>query len=307
VTDITFALQAGLADPATWATLARKAEKARFEAFVVADHPGAAASPFVALAAASVATSRIHLGTYVVNAGVRDPLHIASDAATLDVLSTGRVQLGIGAGHSPAEWAMSGRPYPTPRARVARLRESAHVIRRLLDGDEVTFSGDELTVAGARLDAPRPRRRVPLLVGGGNRSLLRDAGAHADIVSVGGLGRTLEDGNRHEVRWRADEIDATIATIAEGARDRENPPRIDALVQHVEETPDAAAAAARLAAAVPGLEPDDALACPFVLIGTEAGLARELRAHRERWGISRFTVRADAFDTAARLIKWLAR
>jgi probable F420-dependent oxidoreductase len=307
VTDITFALQAGLADPVTWATSARKAEKARFEAFVVADHPGATASPFVALAAAAGVTSRIQLGTYVVNAGVRDPLHIASDVATLDLLSNGRAQLGIGAGHTPAEWAMSGRPYPTPRARVARLRESAQVIRQLLDGEEVTLSGSEITVAGASLDAPRPRRRVPMLVGGGNRELLRDAGAHADMVGIAGLGRTLADGNRHETRWHAADIDATIATIADGARDRENPPRIDALVQHVEETTDAAGAAARLADAVLGLDPADALACPFVLIGTEADLARELREHRERWGISRFTVRADAFDTAARLIKWLAR
>ena len=114
--DITFALQAGLRDAVTWATLARKAEKARFEAFLVADHPGVTASPFVALATAAAATSKITLGTYVVNAGVRDPLQIATDVATLDVVSGGRAQLGIGAGHTPAEWTMTGAPYPSPRA-----------------------------------------------------------------------------------------------------------------------------------------------------------------------------------------------
>ena len=81
--DITFALQAGLRDAVTWSTLARKAEKARFEAFLVADHPGVSSSPFVALATAAAATSTITLGTYVLNAGVRDPLQIAADVATL--------------------------------------------------------------------------------------------------------------------------------------------------------------------------------------------------------------------------------
>jgi probable F420-dependent oxidoreductase len=308
VTSITFALQAQCIDPNTWRGLAQNAEAAGFEAFVIADHPGVAASPFVALGAAATVTSTITLGTYVLNAGVRDPLHVAADVATLDLLSGGRAQLGIGAGHTPAEWTMTGHQYPRPSARVTRLRESVEVIQRLLAGDTVTFRGDAITTERATLDAPRPRRaHVPLLVGGNNHALLRFAAARADVVSIGGLGRTLADGHRHEVRWRDADVEETIATIRTAARDRADPPRVDALVQHVELTSDRDAAAARLAGRVPELRPRDALACPFVLIGTEAELVDEVRSHHERFGISRFTVRAGAFDHARRLIERLSQ
>ena len=146
---------------------------------------------------------------------------------------------------------------------------------------------------------------MPLLIGGNHRRLLEFAGAHADIVGIAGLGRTLEDGHQHTVRWSEADVDRTIATIRAGATDRPHPPRVDALVQHVEVTHDRQGAAHRFVELVPSLSAADALACPFVLIGSEAELAREVRGHQERWGIDRFTVRADAFDVAARLIKWL--
>ena len=304
--DITFALQAGLRDAITWSTLARKAEKARFDAFLVADHPGVTASPFVALATAAAATSKITLGTYVVNVGVRDPLQIAADVATLDVVSGGRAQLGIGAGHTPAEWTMTGTPYPGPRAWITRLIESALVIQGLLAGDRVTYLGEHIVTESAALAEPRPlQRRVPLLVGGNNHRLLQFGGEHADFVGIAGLGKTLADGHQHEVRWSEEAIDETVAVIRSGAGARENPPKIDALVQHVEVTNNREGAAIALAERVPGLHPADALSCPFVLIGSEAEMANQVRHHHERWGISRYTVRVDAFDVAARLIKWL--
>src|ERR1700730_1077832 len=102
---IRFGLQAGLAaDPRALRELAKKAEDSGFDALYVADHLGATASPFAALAAAAEATSTLKLGTYVLNVGIRDPLTLASDAATVDVISNGRFILGLGAGHTPVEW-----------------------------------------------------------------------------------------------------------------------------------------------------------------------------------------------------------
>ncbi len=113
---ITFAVQLELGpDPRAFVALARKAEDIGCRAVYVADHPGATADPFASLAALAGATT-LRLGTYVLNAGVRDPLTIASAAATLDVLSGGRVVLGLGAGHTPAEWAMLGREPPSAAA-----------------------------------------------------------------------------------------------------------------------------------------------------------------------------------------------
>ena len=116
VPPIRFGLQATLdSDPRAWLDLARRAEGSGFDALYVADHLGATASPFTALAAAAGATSTLKLGTYVLNTGIRDPLSIASEAATLDVISHGRFMLGLGAGHTPAEWSMTGREYPRRR------------------------------------------------------------------------------------------------------------------------------------------------------------------------------------------------
>ena len=280
---VTFALQAQPTDAVQWQALARRAEAAGFVAFLVADHPGSSASPFVALAAAASVTESIALGTYVVNAGVREPLHIAADVATLDVCSGGRALLGIGAGHTPAEWTMIGRERPPPAARVEQMIECVDTVVGLLAGEM----------------QPRPiQARIPLLIGGGNARLVRYAAEHADIVGISGLGRTLADGHTHEVRWRADAIERTIALIRESGRE----PVIDALVQHVEITDDRFAAAEKLARDIPYIDADDLLACPFVLIGTEAQLRDEVHRHRDRWGITRFTVRANALDAVARLI-----
>ena len=291
---IDFALQSQ--DPAD----AARAEAAEFAAFLVADHPGTTVSPFVALAHAAATTASITLGTYVVNAGVREPLHIAADVVTLDALSGGRALLGIGAGHTPAEWTTIGRLPLSASARVTRLIESVDVIHRLLAGETVTFHGEQIHADDAVLASPRA---VPLLIGGGNTRLLRYAGAHADIVGISGLGRTLADGHSHEVRWHADDVDRTIDLVREAGRT----PVIDALVQHVEITTNRTAAAEKLAAEIPYLNAADLLACPFVLIGTEEQLVAEVRSHHDRWGITRFTVRATAFDAIAPLIRACAR
>jgi len=106
-------VQASPRDRASWLGLARDVEAAGFHALYAADHPGSTASPFVALAAAAAVTERIQLGTCVVNAGVWEPLALASEAATLDVVSGGRAVLGVGAGHTPREWTATGRRFPT--------------------------------------------------------------------------------------------------------------------------------------------------------------------------------------------------
>ncbi|MFI7605010.1 LLM class flavin-dependent oxidoreductase [Micromonospora sp. NPDC049366] len=293
---ITFSLQAHPSDAADWADLARRAESAGFDALFAADHPGAVATPFVALAAAAAVTSTIGLGSYVSNAGVREPMLLAADVATLDLVSGGRARLGIGAGHTPAEWRAVGRERPDVAGRVRRCIAVAEATRALLDGEEVTVDTPDLVVHGARLENPRPvRRRIPLTVGTANSTLLRWAGAHADVVGLAGLGRTLPDGHSHEVRWREAEIEAQLAQVAAGAEGRAEPPELEALVQKVVVTDDAEAAAAETAADT-GLTVTELLATPFVLIGTEDEIVAAVAGHRRRWGVTRYVVRQEALD-----------
>ncbi|MEU4425867.1 LLM class flavin-dependent oxidoreductase, partial [Actinoplanes sp. NPDC024001] len=240
-----FSVQAQPTDAASWLELAVRCERAGFDTLQAADHPGSCAAPSVALAAAAAVTSRIRLGAYVSNAGVREPIHLAADVATLDVVSGGRARLGLGAGHTPAEWLAIGRERPDVRGRVDRCLAVTEAVVALLAGETVTRREPLLEMVEARLEAPRPvQERIPLTVGTANSRILRWAGEHADIVGLSGLGRTLADGHRHEARWRTDQIDAQIAQVAAGAAGRARPPALEALVQIVEVTDDAEAAAA---------------------------------------------------------------
>jgi probable F420-dependent oxidoreductase len=284
----TFSLQALPANATEWLDTARRAEAAGFDTLYTADHPGSCASPYVALAAAAAVTSTIKLGAYVGNAGVREPILLASDVATLDVVSGGRSVLGLGAGHTPAEWAAVGRTRPDVTARIDRCIAVADATRRLLAGEEVTVDRPELTVTAARLTEPRPvQDRVPLIIGGGNRRLLAWAREHADVIGLSGLGRTLPDGHAHSARWRLDQIDEQVSALAGR--------QMEALVQHVEITGDAEAALADTARRT-GLPVDELRQVPYLLVGTEDEIVASIREHERRWGITRYAVRRPALD-----------
>jgi probable F420-dependent oxidoreductase len=274
---VTFSLQAQPEDAAGWLDLARRAEDLGFETLYAADHPGACASPFVALAAAAAVTSRLRLGSYVSNAGVREPILLASDVATLDVVSGGRAVLGLGAGHTPAEWEAIGRVRPDVRGRIDHCLAVAETTVRMLAGDGMA--------------RPRPvQERVPLLIGGGNTRLLRWAAGHADLIGLSGLGRTLADGHKHETRWSVGEIDRQVELC--GGKP------IEALVQAVVESGDAGASYAAMAVEFEANEAELAEA-PYVLAGTRGEIAAKLREIERRWGITRFAVRVPAMETIA--------
>jgi probable F420-dependent oxidoreductase len=297
-----FALQAQPTDPADWLDLARRAEAAGFDTLLAADHPGACAAPFVALAAAAAVTTTLKLGSYVSNAAVREPILLATDVATLDVVSGGRALLGLGAGHTPAEWDAIGQVRPDVRGRVDRCIAVADATTRLLAGDKVTVDTPALTMLNAVLEQPRPLQdRIPLLIGTANSRLLRWAGEHADIVGLTGFGRTKSDGHQHEARWRLTDIDAQVA-LAHAGGDAV----LEALVQLVEVTDDApgflAEHAERLAMSV-----DELRQVPFVLVGTAEEIVAAVREHRERWGITRYAVRRPALDALGPLLPRLAQ
>jgi probable F420-dependent oxidoreductase len=304
---IRFGVQASPGTSArAWLDLAVRIEDLGFDALYVADHVGVAPSPFSALAAAAVATTTLRLGTYVLNCGVREPLALASDAASVDRLSGGRLVLGLGAGHTPSEWTMSGRAYPSAADRVGRLVEMVDVVAALLRGDVVTHHGRALDLDEAHLSEPRPvQSEIPLLIGGNGSRLLDFAGRRAAIVGLTGLGRTLDDGHRHEVDWRASAVDERIALVNRAAAPRPTAPVIDALVQHVEVTDDRAGAAARCAERILGASGRDVVAAPYVLVGSVDQIAEEVVAHRERWGITSYVVRAAAIDGIAPVIERL--
>ncbi len=286
------------------ARTAREAEAAGFDIFQVGDHIGAQLSPFVALAAAAAATSTIRIGTLVLNNDLRHPVPVAQEAATLDRVSAGRVELGLGAGHSFPEYAAIGLVFDPPAVRKARLAEAVEILRPLLDGHQVDHTGTHYQVADAQTLRP-VQARLPILVGVNGRAALAHAARHADTVALTMLGRTLEDGQHHEMRWEAERLDATIDHIREAAGDRRPQLELHALVQAVIVTDTRSKVAEDLGEEL-ATPPSDVVTTPFLCLGTHEEMAHHLLTCRARWGISYFTVRdIDAFAPVMTLVRRL--
>jgi probable F420-dependent oxidoreductase len=268
---------------------ARRAEAAGFDVLHTYDHVDTGWPPLLPLLAAAEATATLRVCPLVVNNDFHHPVHLAREVAALDHLTGGRVELALGAGHSFTEYAAIGVPFDPPAVRKARLAESVEVVRRLLDGEEVTYDGAHHHLQAVRTMRAR-QDHLPIMVAVNGRDALAHAARHADIVGLAMLGRTLPDGHRHEVRWEADRLDRTVAHIRASAPER--PPELNALVQVVQVTADRRAAAEALVGEVPGLTVDDALATPFLALGTSDEIAEHLVQARDRWGISYFSVRA---------------
>ncbi len=281
------AIANGFSDEPVKAAL--EAEASGFDVVVIGDHIGPEFAPIPTLAAIASATTSIRLGTNVINADLRNPVQLAWEAATLDRLSGGRFELGVGAGHTPQEYAAVGVDQYPPTVRKRRLMESVELLSAMLAGDTVTHAREFFDIANAHVaESGRP---VPLLVGGNGRALLEHAGRHADIVGLQGLGRTLPDGHRHTVRWTAAHLENQLDQIRAGAGDRFDDIELSALVQVVDVTDDADAAIATLCDRVDGLSVSDAVETPYALIGTVDEIADKLERCRQRWGISYFIVR----------------
>jgi probable F420-dependent oxidoreductase len=242
----------------------------------------------------SEATERIRLGTLVLNNEMRNPVQLAWEAATLDRLSSGRLELGLGAGHTPEEWRATGIEMENAAVRKERLAESVVVIRRLLDGQRVDFDGNHYQVLGAEIE-PSFQDRLPILVGGNGESLLRHAGANADIIGLQGLGKTMSDGHRHSVRWTPNWLTEQIGQVRSGAGDRFGGVELSALVQVVEITDDREQVLTDWCKKIGGTV-DDLSAMPYLMVGSVDEIVDHIRRCRERWGISYFTVRSPAFS-----------
>lgn len=274
---------------------ARRAEDAGFDVISTFDHVNPGWGPTLPLLAMAEATSRLRVCPMVLNNDFHHPVLLAMEYANLDHLTGGRVELGLGAGHSFTEYAAMGLPFDPPALRKARMAEAVEVLRRLLDGETVTYEGDHYHVHDVTVQRSL-QDRLPILVGVNGRAALAHAAVNADTIGLTMLGRTLEDGHRHEVRWEAARLDETVAHVRAHAGTRTRPLELNALVQVLSVTDDADAVLRDVVAEVPTLSLDDARLTPFIAVGTHDDIARHVRHCRDRWGISYFTVRdIDAF------------
>ena len=273
----------------SWQDQARRAEDLGFDTILVPDHiVDGLFSPMAALCTMADATSRIRVGTFVLNNDLRHPALLAREAAAVDLLTDGRLELGIGAGHAAPEYAEIGLPFDRAAVRVERLEEAVGLLCRLFDGECVTADGRHYQL---REHALFPSRRPTLLVGGNGDRVLGLAAAHADIVGFTGLGKTRTDGQQHESEWAWDQIDAKVALVRDAAGDRFDQIELNALVQQIEITPDRRTVIQQTAVRVDG-DAAIMLDAPYLLVGTINEIIEQLHHARERWGFSYFVTRS---------------
>jgi len=292
---------------AAWTEKARKFEDLGYSVLTVPDHLTDLLAPLLALVSAAEATTHLRVGTNVLNNDLRHPVLVAREAATVDLLTDGRFQLGLGAGHMQSEYDQAGLGFDAAGTRVARLAEAVTIIKGLFTGAPVTFAGQHYHVTGHQIHPlPVQRPHPPLLIGGNGRQLLTLAAQEADIVGLTGF--TLRRGGTAPdfAGWRAAGIEERMQLIREAAGDRYDHLELNALVQRVVVTDDRRHAAEELAGRWPQLRPEEILQCPYVLIGTVDQIVEALQAHREHWSISYYVIFEPYVDAFAPVVARLA-
>src|SRR5579863_4678833 len=291
----------------SWAEQARKAEDLGYSALLMPDHFGDQLAPVPALMAAADSTSELRIGTLVFDNDYRHPVVLAKEAATLDLLSGGRLELGLGAGWMRTDYAESGISYDPPGVRVDRFAEGVAVVAGLLESDEpFSFSGEHYTVTEHTL-APRPVQhpRPPLILGGGGRRVLTLAGTLGDIVSINVDLRAGTGGPETAPNASPEATRQKIAWVREAAGPRFGDIELNCLIGFVMITDDAPSIAQAMGPTF-DIDPGDALHVPVTLIGTLDEMVEELQWRREEYGISYFSVEANVWESLAPVVSRLA-
>jgi probable F420-dependent oxidoreductase len=289
-----------------WAAKARRVEGLGYSTLCMPDHFDDQLAPIPALVAAAAATSTLRVGTLVLDNDYRHPLLTAKEAATVDVVSGGRFELGMGAGWLRSDYEQSGIACDTPGVRIDRLAEGVAVVKGLLAGGKFTFSGRHYTVSnhpGTPLPVQRPH--PPLLIGGGGRRILSLAGREADIVSVnfdlssGSIGTQV--GATATARATAEKV----GWVREAAGDRFDDVELSYTAYLTMVTDDREAVAAGLGVGF-GLDAGEVLAMPNFAVGTVVEIADELERRRDELGFSYVVVGGECYEAMAPVVARLA-
>jgi probable F420-dependent oxidoreductase len=301
-----FAVHTGrLPAPDGWDRLARRVEALGYDALYVTDHLGDQLSPIAAMAAAAAATTRLRIGSYVFANDFRHPLLLAREAATLDRLSGGRLELGLGAGWMRSDYRQLGLPYDRPGRRIDRLVEAVGIVKRLLCGETVTHHGEEYRLDRARVGpAPVQRPRPPLMIGGGGPRLLRFAAREAEIVA---LAPQMSPAGRPLLRLATDQaLEQRVAIVRRAAGSRFADLELNAFVADAGVVGGPQPVGASLAALAKSAGPALVGGSPYVLYGTIAQLREALLRRRERTGLSSYGIPAGAMEPLAPLLDELS-
>jgi probable F420-dependent oxidoreductase len=276
---------------------ARRAEAAGFATFLLRDHfieePfGHQLAPLTALATVAAVTRKIRIGSLVLCNDYRHPVLLAKEVATLDVLSGGRFELGLGAGFSRPEYEAAGLPFDPPGVRVDRLAEALQIFKGVFGAAPFTFAGRHYTVT--KLESfPKPAQRPhpPLLVGAGSRRMLALAAREADIIGLQTASLATGRLTPEPSGLFAEAIAEKIAWVRQQAGARFDDIEVSIVSSFVVDD-DRRKAAEQLVRARgwDGLPVERVFEMPSIFIGSVAQIVDEMQKRRERYGISYYVV-----------------
>ena len=265
-----------------WREVAQRAEALGYDTLLMPDHITYQLAPVAALAAAAAATRTLRIGSFVFDNDYRNPVMLAKEATTLDLLSSGRLEFGLGAGWKTRDYEQLGIPYDAPRVRVDRMEEALALIKRLWTEEKVTHEGTHYRVREATV-LPRPTQRPhpPVMIGGGGPRMLRIAAREAQIVAIA---PALNPSGGAKLRTATvGSVEERIATLRRAPRFAEL--ELNVIVFDAQVTDSArslvAAVTAHLKSAATAV-----VDTPFFMYGSRASLVEDLLARRERLGIS---------------------
>ncbi|MFT5267325.1 MAG: putative F420-dependent oxidoreductase [Acidimicrobiales bacterium] len=291
---------------AEWTETATKAEDLGYSALLMPDHFGDQLAPIAALATAAAVTETLRVGTLVFANDFRHPAYLAKEMTTLDLLSEGRLEVGMGAGWMTTDYEQTGMAHDRAGVRIDRMIEGIKVLRGLWGDDAFSFEGEHYTISEMNgLPKPVQAGGPPIIVGGGGKRVLSTAARMADIVGVNpNVGEGVV-GPEAVKSMSAGATEEKLGWVRDAAGDRFDEIEISILKFVTMVTNDRDAVAAKVGGSM-GMDAATILASPHTLVGSAEQIAEELIEQRERWQGSYVTVQSDAIDSFAPVVAALA-
>ncbi|MFM7069606.1 MAG: TIGR03621 family F420-dependent LLM class oxidoreductase [Actinomycetes bacterium] len=290
----------------TWAQTAQFVEQLGYSTLVVPDHLHDQLAPIAALTAAAAATETLRVGTLVLTNDFRHPVTLANEMATLDLLSSGRAEIGLGAGWMQNDFDTAGIPFDALDVRVRRLDEAARILKSAFSGTTFDFDGEFYTIRHCTgRPAPAQPGGPPLMIDGGERDVMGVAARHADIVGLNPVPKPGVALTEAVSDVTASAIDERIGWLRTAAGDRFADLEICALAFLADLTDNVAERTHGLPEHF-GVAPNDLLDAPAAVLGSVEQIANTLAFRRERWGVSYYVFQGEAAVRMAPVVERLA-
>lgn len=290
-----------------WKEKVTRTEELGYSTLLIPDHFIEQIATIPALMSAASLTSSLRVGSIVCSNDFRHPILLAKEAATIDMLSGGRFELGIGAGWLKSEYDAIGIPFDTPGTRVARLEEAVQVIKSYFKGDQVIFEGKYYQINSEKglesIPVPVQKPHPPILIGGGGKRILTLAAREADIIGL--ALRTSALGTGPDPADIATTINQKIEWIKQAAGNRYNDLEIHIQTWAVMITDDRESSAKLLGKQFP-LPPEILLNLPYLLIGSADEIIEQIEKYRESYGISYYSIFEQYQEDFAPVVAYLS-